>query len=73
MKKMKDLVIEKGLNVASKEKNAHLQWELVEEKHLINDEWIDFRVSSWRFPNGKIWKIPDTVFFTVYKQRRAFK
>ena len=53
---MKYHITKKGKNVASKDNNAHLQWELVEEKHLINDEWIDFRVSSWRFPNGKIYE-----------------
>ncbi len=30
----------------------HLRWELVSETKLVDDEWIDFRRSEWRFPNG---------------------
>lgn len=29
-----------------------LRWELVREKKLVDNEWIDFRESEWRFPNG---------------------
>ena len=33
-------------------KNEHLRWELVSEKKLVDNEWIDFRESVWRFPDG---------------------
>ncbi|MCR5209187.1 MAG: NUDIX hydrolase [Lachnospiraceae bacterium] len=44
------------MRIDNTESNTHLVWEPVKEEHLINDEWIDFRVSSWRFPNGKIFE-----------------
>ncbi|MBR1899871.1 MAG: NUDIX hydrolase [Lachnospiraceae bacterium] len=33
-------------------KRDHLTWELVREKKLVDNEWIDFRESEWRFPDG---------------------
>ncbi len=33
----------------------HLRWEKIGEKHLIKDQWIDVRESSWRFPDGAIY------------------
>ena len=32
--------------------SEHLRWELVSEKKLVDNEWIDFRESVWRFPDG---------------------
>lgn len=29
-----------------------LAWEEIFTEHIIQDEWIDFRRSSWRFPDG---------------------
>ncbi len=29
-----------------------LIWKKTEEKHLVNNRWIDFRESVWRFPDG---------------------
>ncbi len=29
-----------------------LAWEEVSTEHIIQDEWIDFRRSTWRFPDG---------------------
>lgn len=29
-----------------------LKWELVEEKHIIQNEWIDLREEKYRFPDG---------------------
>ncbi len=34
---------------------GHLRWEKLEEKHLIKDQWIDLKESSWRFPDGAVW------------------
>ena len=33
-----------------------LAWEEVHTEHIIQDEWIDFRRSSWRFPDGSIFE-----------------
>lgn len=33
-----------------------LAWEEVDCEHLIQDEWIDFRRSAYRFPNGNIFE-----------------
>ena len=40
-----------------------LAWEEVETKHIIQNEWIDFRESSFRFPD-------DTVFGPFYSYSR---
>ena len=34
--------------------DKELMWEEIETKHLIQDEWIDFRESTYRYPDGKI-------------------
>lgn len=31
-----------------------LVWEEIEREHIIQDEWIDFRKSVYRYPDGKI-------------------
>ena len=33
--------------------NEKLEWEEVSCEHIINDEWIDFRKSKYRFPDGR--------------------
>ena len=33
--------------------NEKLQWEEVSCEHIVNDEWIDFRKSRYRFPDGR--------------------
>ena len=33
--------------------NEKLEWEEVSCQHIINDEWIDFRKSRYRFPDGR--------------------
>lgn len=33
-----------------------LAWEEISTEHIIQDEWIDFRRSSYRFPNGKVFE-----------------
>ena len=44
-------------------KKEDLAWEEVETKHIIQNEWIDFRESSFRFPD-------DTVFGPFYSYSR---
>ena len=33
-----------------------LEWEEVNTEHIVSDEWIDFRRSSFRFPDGTIFE-----------------
>ena len=33
-----------------------LAWEEIETKHVIKDEWIDFRKSTYRYPDGRIFE-----------------
>lgn len=33
-----------------------LAWEEVHTEHIIQDEWIDFRRTSWRFPDGTVFE-----------------
>ncbi len=35
------------------EANENLAWEEISCEHIINDEWIDFRKSAYRFPDGR--------------------
>ena len=38
------------------EKKDPLEWEEVHTEHIIQDEWIDFRRSSYRFPDGTVFE-----------------
>ena len=33
-----------------------LAWEEVKTRHIIQNEWIDFREHAYRFPNGKVFE-----------------
>ena len=33
-----------------------LMWEEVSTEHIVQDEWIDFRKTAYRFPDGKIFE-----------------
>ena len=33
--------------------NENLEWEEISCQHIVNDEWIDFRKSKYRFPDGR--------------------
>ena len=46
---MKDEVLSEG------EENKALTWEEVSVEHLIKDEYIDFRRSDYRMPDGKVY------------------
>ena len=37
-------------------KDEELIWEEISTEHIVQDEWIDFRRSAYRFPDGKIWQ-----------------
>ncbi len=32
----------------------NLAWEEISTEHIVQDEWIDFRRSDYRFPDGKV-------------------
>lgn len=36
------------------ETHENLMWEEVSCEHIVRDEWIDFRRSAYKMPNGKI-------------------
>ena len=40
----------------SEEKKDSLAWEEVYTEHIIQDEWIDFRKSAYRFPDGNVFE-----------------
>ena len=31
-----------------------LVWEEIETEHIIHDEWIDFRKSTYKYPDGRV-------------------
>lgn len=34
--------------------DEELVWEEVSSKHIVQDEWIDFRQSAFRLPDGRV-------------------
>ena len=36
--------------------DKNLVWEEISTEHLVQDEWIDFRRSAYRFPDGRIFR-----------------
>ncbi len=67
----------------------HLCWEKLTEKDLVNDQWIEFKESSWKFPDGAVWspyytftrrdyvvivaRCPDGKFVTVRQFRQGIE
>ena len=46
---------------ACPQRNAHMNdnelvWEEVSTEHIVQDEWIDFRKTAYRFPDGRIFQ-----------------
>ena len=37
-------------------KDEELTWEEISTEHIVQDEWIDFRRSAYRFPDGTVWQ-----------------
>ena len=35
-------------------RKSELEWEEVSTEHIVSDEWIDIRKSSYRFPDGSV-------------------
>ena len=44
------------MNVNSDDKQDNLAWEEVRTEHIVQDEWIDFRRSAYRFPDGSVFE-----------------
>ena len=36
--------------------DENLAWEEISTEHLVQDEWIDFRRSAYRFPDGSVYE-----------------
>ena len=36
--------------------NENLAWEEIRTEHIVRDEWIDFRRSAYRYPDGRIFE-----------------
>ena len=39
-----------------KDTEKDLEWQEVRTEHIVQDQWIDFRRSAYRFPDGKIYE-----------------
>ena len=37
-------------------KKDPLEWEELKTEHIVQDEWIDFRKTSYRFPDGSVYE-----------------
>ncbi len=45
-----------GSNINEENGKEPLEWEEVSREHLVQDEWIDFRKSAYRFPDGNVFE-----------------
>lgn len=36
--------------------SENLAWELISTEHIVQDKWIDFRKSAYRFPDGTVFE-----------------
>lgn len=37
-------------------KDQDLVWEEISTEHIVTDQWIDFRRSAYRYPDGTVWQ-----------------
>ena len=44
----------KGAEIMNTKNNENLEWEEISTEHIVQDEWIDFRRSAYRFPDGSV-------------------
>ncbi|MCH5255504.1 MAG: NUDIX hydrolase [Lachnospiraceae bacterium] len=44
------------MNINSNEREENLIWEEISTEHIVQDEWIDFRRSAYRFPDGSVFE-----------------
>ena len=52
---MEDRQKENGI-IKAADRGEDLDWEEVRTEHIVEDEWIDFRRSAYRFPDGKVFE-----------------
>ena len=45
-----------GFNTEGSDDRIDLAWEEVSTEHIVQDEWIDFRRSAYRFPDGSVFE-----------------
>ncbi|MCR5323090.1 MAG: NUDIX hydrolase [Lachnospiraceae bacterium] len=53
--------------MSDNKKKDPLSWEKLSTEHIINDQWIDFKKSAFRFPDGKVYE----PFYTYTKKDYA--
>ena len=44
------------MSEVNKRDDADLLWEEIRTEHIVQDEWIDFRRSAYRFPDGSVYE-----------------
>lgn len=44
------------MNSNSNNQQNNLTWEEISTEHIVQDEWIDFRRSAYRFPDGSVFE-----------------
>ena len=37
-------------------RDPNLEWELLSTEHIVQDQWIDFRKSAYRYPDGRVFE-----------------
>ncbi len=53
--------------MSDNKKKDPLSWEKLSTEHIINDQWIDFKKSAFRFPDGRVYE----PFYTYTKKDYA--
>lgn len=48
--------IEESEEAEKSESEENLTWEEIRTEHIVQDEWIDFRRSAYRFPDGSVFE-----------------
>ena len=43
-------------NAENSDDNENLTWEEIRTEHIVQDQWIDFRRSAYRFPDGSVFE-----------------
>lgn len=46
----------KSVSSPDSDNTENLEWEEISTQHIVRDEWIDFRRSSYRFPDGNVFE-----------------
>ena len=45
-----------GMNESENRKKDPLAWEELSTEHIVQDQWIDFRKSAYRYPDGRVFE-----------------